>query len=88
MTVEAQTFLLKDSAGKMTVDSDRHPVLEFYDWMETLHGQLKPEQSPQSDTSYACRPWTPGSVAKADATEVSGVRSARFRRRMNPCAAA
>ena len=31
MTVEAQTFLLKDSAGKMTVDSDRHPVLEFYD---------------------------------------------------------
>jgi hypothetical protein len=34
-TVEAQTFLLKDSAGhmrgKMTVDSDRHPVLEFYD---------------------------------------------------------
>jgi len=21
----------KDSAGKMTVDSDRHPVLEFYD---------------------------------------------------------
>ncbi len=34
-TVEAQTFLLKDSAGnmrgKMTVDGDRHPVLEFYD---------------------------------------------------------
>jgi hypothetical protein len=34
-TVQAQTFLLKDSAGKMrgkmTVDSDRHPVLEFYD---------------------------------------------------------
>jgi hypothetical protein len=34
-TVEAQTFLLKDSAGKMrgkmTVDNDRHPVLEFYD---------------------------------------------------------
>ena len=33
-TVEAQTFLLKDSAGnmrgKMTVDGDRHPVLEFY----------------------------------------------------------
>jgi hypothetical protein len=28
--VEAQTFLLKDSAGKMTVDRD-HPVLEFYD---------------------------------------------------------
>jgi hypothetical protein len=35
MTVEAQTFLLKDSAGytrgKMTVDGDRHPLLEFYD---------------------------------------------------------
>jgi hypothetical protein len=34
-TVEAGTFLLKDSAGyvrgKMTVDGDRHPVLEFYD---------------------------------------------------------
>jgi hypothetical protein len=34
-TVEAQSFLLKDSAGnmrgKMTVDSDRHPLLEFYD---------------------------------------------------------
>lgn len=34
-TVEAQTFLLKDSAGnmrgKMTVDGDRHPLLEFYD---------------------------------------------------------
>jgi hypothetical protein len=34
-TVEAQMFLLKDSAGytrgKMTVDGDRHPVLEFYD---------------------------------------------------------
>jgi hypothetical protein len=34
-TVEAQTFLLKDSAGnmrgKMTVDSDHHPLLEFYD---------------------------------------------------------
>lgn len=34
-TVEARTFLLKDSAGimrgKMTVDGDRHPVLEFYD---------------------------------------------------------
>jgi hypothetical protein len=33
--VEAGTFLLKDSAGnmrgKMTVDGDRHPVLEFYD---------------------------------------------------------
>jgi hypothetical protein len=33
-TVEAQTFLLKDSAGnmrgKMTVDGNRHPVLEFY----------------------------------------------------------
>jgi hypothetical protein len=29
-TVEPQTFLLKDSAGKMTVDRD-HPVLEFYD---------------------------------------------------------
>ncbi len=34
-TVEAQTFLLKDSAGymrgKLTVDGDRHPLLEFYD---------------------------------------------------------
>jgi hypothetical protein len=34
-TVEAQTFVLRDSAGvmrgKMTVDGDRHPVLEFYD---------------------------------------------------------
>ena len=34
-TVEAQTFLLKDSAGymrgKMTVAGDRHPLLEFYD---------------------------------------------------------
>lgn len=34
-TVEARTFLLKDSAGnmrgKMAVDGDRHPVLEFYD---------------------------------------------------------
>jgi hypothetical protein len=34
-TVEARTYLLKDSAGvlrgKMTVDGDRHPVLEFYD---------------------------------------------------------
>jgi hypothetical protein len=34
-TVEAQVFLLKDSAGhtrgKMTVDGDRHPLLEFYD---------------------------------------------------------
>ncbi|MGC1966025.1 MAG: hypothetical protein WA673_06165 [Candidatus Acidiferrales bacterium] len=34
-TVEAQAFILKDSAGtmrgKMTVDGDRHPVLEFYD---------------------------------------------------------
>ena len=34
-TVEAQTFILKDSAGvmrgKMTVDGDRHPVLEFFD---------------------------------------------------------
>jgi hypothetical protein len=34
-TVEAQTFLLKDSAGymrgKMTVDGDRHPMLDFYD---------------------------------------------------------
>ncbi|MFZ0522220.1 MAG: hypothetical protein WAL95_14440 [Candidatus Acidiferrales bacterium] len=34
-TVEAHTYLLKDSAGvlrgKMTVDGDRHPVLEFYD---------------------------------------------------------
>jgi hypothetical protein len=34
-TVEAQTFILKDSAGamrgKMTVDGDRHPLLEFYD---------------------------------------------------------
>ena len=34
-TVEAQTFLLKDSAGymrgKMTVDGDRHPMPEFYD---------------------------------------------------------
>jgi hypothetical protein len=33
--VEAQVFLLKDSAGhtrgKMTVDGDRHPLLEFYD---------------------------------------------------------
>jgi hypothetical protein len=34
-TLEAQTFALKDSAGhlrgKMTVDGDRHPLLEFYD---------------------------------------------------------
>jgi hypothetical protein len=34
-TVEAQSFILKDSAGimrgKMTVNGDRHPVLEFYD---------------------------------------------------------
>jgi hypothetical protein len=34
-TVEARTFLLKDSVGnmrgKMTVDGDRHPLLEFYD---------------------------------------------------------
>jgi hypothetical protein len=34
-TLEAGTFLLKDSAGnmrgKMTVDGDRHPLLEFYD---------------------------------------------------------
>ena len=34
-TVEARAFLLKDSAGnlrgKMTVDGDRHPMLEFYD---------------------------------------------------------
>jgi|ERR1700723_294983 hypothetical protein len=34
-TLEARTFELKDSAGimrgKMTVDGDRHPVLEFYD---------------------------------------------------------
>lgn len=34
-TVEAQSFILKDSAGamrgKMTVDGDRHPLLEFYD---------------------------------------------------------
>jgi hypothetical protein len=34
-TVEAHAFILRDSAGvmrgKMTVDSDRHPVLEFYD---------------------------------------------------------
>ena len=34
-TVEAQAFILKDSTGimrgKMTVDGDRHPVLEFYD---------------------------------------------------------
>ena len=34
-TVEARTFLLRDSVGnmrgKMTVDGDRHPVLEFYD---------------------------------------------------------
>jgi hypothetical protein len=34
-TVEARTFLLRDSAGvmrgKMTVDGDRHPRLEFYD---------------------------------------------------------
>ena len=34
-TVEARTFILRDSAGimrgKMTVDSDRHPLLEFYD---------------------------------------------------------
>jgi hypothetical protein len=34
-TVEARTFLLQDSAGnmrgKMTVDGDRHPLLEFYD---------------------------------------------------------
>ncbi|MFY9801628.1 MAG: hypothetical protein WA211_03540 [Candidatus Acidiferrales bacterium] len=35
-TLEARTFILRDSAGvmrgKMTVDGDRHPVLEFYDW--------------------------------------------------------
>jgi len=34
-TVEAHTFLLKDyegyMRGKMTVDGDRHPLLEFYD---------------------------------------------------------
>jgi hypothetical protein len=34
-TLEARTFVLKDSAGimrgKMTVDGDRHPALEFYD---------------------------------------------------------
>jgi hypothetical protein len=34
-SVEAQAFILKDSAGamrgKMTVDGDRHPLLEFYD---------------------------------------------------------
>jgi hypothetical protein len=34
-TVEARAFLLKDSAGhlrgQMTVDGDRHPLLEFYD---------------------------------------------------------
>jgi hypothetical protein len=34
-TVEARTYLLKDSAGilrgKMSVDGDRHPMLEFYD---------------------------------------------------------
>jgi hypothetical protein len=34
-TVEARTFLLKDSEGnmrgRMTVDGDRHPLLEFYD---------------------------------------------------------
>jgi hypothetical protein len=34
-TVEARAFLLKDSAGhlrgKMTVDGERHPLLEFYD---------------------------------------------------------
>jgi hypothetical protein len=34
-TLEARTFELKDSAGimrgKMTVDGDRHPLLEFYD---------------------------------------------------------
>ena len=34
-TVEARAFLLRDSAGhmrgKMTVDGDRHPLLEFYD---------------------------------------------------------
>jgi hypothetical protein len=34
-TVEAQAFILKDSAGamrgKMTVDGDRHPLLELYD---------------------------------------------------------
>jgi hypothetical protein len=34
-TVEARTHLLKDSAGvlrgKMTIDCDRHPLLEFYD---------------------------------------------------------
>jgi hypothetical protein len=34
-TVEARTFILRDSAGvmrgKMTVDGDRHPLLEFYD---------------------------------------------------------
>jgi hypothetical protein len=34
-TVEAQAFILRDSAGvmrgKMTVDGDRHPLLEFYD---------------------------------------------------------
>jgi len=34
-TLEGRTFLLQDSAGimrgRMTVDGDRHPVLEFYD---------------------------------------------------------
>jgi hypothetical protein len=34
-SVEARAFLLKDSAGhlrgKMTVDGDRRPLLEFYD---------------------------------------------------------
>jgi hypothetical protein len=34
-TLEAQAFVLKDSAGvmrgKMTVEGDRYPVLEFYD---------------------------------------------------------
>jgi hypothetical protein len=34
-TVEARAFLLQDSAGhlrgRMTVDGDRHPLLEFYD---------------------------------------------------------
>jgi hypothetical protein len=34
-TVEARTFILRDSAGvmrgKMTADGDRHPLLEFYD---------------------------------------------------------
>jgi hypothetical protein len=34
-TVEARTYLLKDSSGnlrgKMSVDGDRRPMLEFYD---------------------------------------------------------